>query len=180
MAVFRPIEAMLGANQPPETQSPTGKELVAHDFTYDKTGLPRYPDSVQSVVSSISYPHPDKSDEYRTSSAIATSSSFDTVVAWYQNSLPGGWHGQTVGDMHALGAQLSPDKIMQSLVAGVTESNPQSAVAAPTAAAPTPAAEVLRLSIFTPPTGTSGKAGIMIFQKGDNSVAIMIKASTTA
>ncbi len=63
------------------------KVLSAHDFTYDRTGLPRYPDATQAVSSALSYDVPDKVDAYSSACGIVTGSSFDDVVAWYRNEL---------------------------------------------------------------------------------------------
>jgi hypothetical protein len=150
------------------------KVLSAPDFTYDKTGLPRYPDANQSVASALSYDIPGRTDTYGSSSGIVTASAFDDVVGWYRKNLPPGWSDSTVGDLNRLGAvaqAFSPGKMMQML-------------AAPNAAAPaksvsdiaaTAAADRMRLSMFSPPAGTKGDLGVLIVQKGDKPVEILMK-----
>ena len=111
-----------GGNEPPPVKS-----FAAHDFTYDKTGLPRYPDAVSAVVSSMTYDTPDQTGPYKTGAGIVTTSSFDTVVAWYQKNLPGGWQSTTVGDFARMGAQaaqLSPQNLMKMLTGAQNGGNP--------------------------------------------------------
>jgi hypothetical protein len=147
------------------------KVLSAPDFRYDKTGLPRYPDANTAVFSALSYAAEGSTDRYGSSSGIATSSSFDTVVAWYRKSLPVGWSNTNIGDLDQIGAlarQLSPDKILQmSTAAGQAQ---------PVDNAPaTDADKRTRISMFSPPERTKGDLGVMIVQKGDKPVQIFMK-----
>jgi hypothetical protein len=154
---------------------PTEKSFTSRDFTYDKTGLPRYPDAVQMVVSSITYEVADSTDTYRTGAAIVTGSEFATVVDWYQKNLPGGWQSTTVGDFGQLGAaaqQLSPENILKMLGGAQNGPTPGSFSAAPATAA----ADRIRISIFKPPPGTPSARGIMIVQKGDRPVEALLQA----
>jgi hypothetical protein len=149
----------------------SGKVLTAPDFRYDKTGLPRYVDGNKAVFSAMSYDVEGKTDAYGSSAAILTNNSFDDTVSWYKKNLPAGWSSETIGDLNQLGAvaqQFSPEKIMQMLAGGGT--------AKPDAPpAPTAAADRIRLSLFSPPAGTKGELGIMIVQKGDKPVEILMK-----
>jgi hypothetical protein len=150
------------------------KVLSAPDFRYDKTGLPRYPDANTAVSSAMSYDVEGRTDQYHSSSGILTNGSFDDVVSWYRKNLPPGWSNSTISDLNRLGAvaqQLSPDKIMQMMAA-------QSDATAVKSAAETPATATTdrtRLSLFAPPAGTKGELGVMIVQKGDQPVEIMMK-----
>ena len=160
------------ADDPDGKLDPQGKSYSARDFSYDKTGLPRYPDAVVSVASSISYGPDGRTDRYTTGAAIVTSSSFDTVVAWYQKQLPAGWHDQTVGDLGALASQFSMQNIGKML--GVPANGTTApAGSAATASAP---AEVLRISIFSPPAGTPNEPAVMIVQHGDRPVEALYHA----
>ena len=163
------------ADDKPANDPPAAKSFSAHDFTYDKTGLPRYPDAIQAVVSSITYDPPDRTDTYRTGAGIVTGSTFATVVDWYQKNLPGGWQSTTVGDFAQLGAaagQLSPENILKMLGAAAQNgAAPQPLTAAPA----TPPADRIRISIFKPPPGQSNP-GIMIVQKGDHPVEALLQA----
>ena len=155
---------------------PPVKSFSAHDFTYDKTGLPRYPDAVQAVVSSVTYDSPDRTDTYRTGAAIVTASSFAAVVDWYQKNLPGGWQSTTAGDFAQLGAaaqQLSAENILKMLDAGAQGGPAPSPL---TAAPATAAADRIRISIFKPPAGSPNDRGIMIVQKGDHPVEALLQA----
>jgi hypothetical protein len=163
----------LDATQPVGKQASV-KVLSAPDFRYDKTGLPRYPDANTSVSSAMSYDVEGKTDTYRSSSGILTSSPFDEVVSWYRKSLPAGWSNSTVSDLNRLGAlaqALSPDKIMQRAVAP----NNAGSVNSVGDIAATSAAERMRLSMFAPPAGTKGDPGVLIVQRGDTPVEIMMK-----
>jgi hypothetical protein len=147
---------------------------MAHDFTYDKTGLPRYPDAVTAVVSSITYDPPNRTDAYRTGVGIVTTSSFDTVVTWYQKNLPGGWQSSTVGDFGRLGAQakqLSPDNIMKMLTGAQGGTNPSFTPVPATAPE-----DRIQISIFKPPAGSRNDPAIMIVQKGSHPVEALMHA----
>jgi hypothetical protein len=159
-----------------DPSAPSGKEasvkvLTAPDFRYDKTNLPRYPDSVTAVSSAISYPSDGRTDSYQTSAGIVTSSSFDTVVDWYRKHLPPGWQDMTIGDFSALAKQLSTNNIM-NVIASAGNSAPQPATAAATGAT----AEKVSIAMFRPPTGTNSNAGVMIVKKGDHPVETFLKA----
>jgi hypothetical protein len=155
------------ANTPPQ-----GKSYSTSDFTYDKTNLPRYPDAVSAVVSSISYGPDGRTDTYSTGAGIVTTSSFDKVVNWYRENLPPGWHDMTIGDMQQLSKQLSAQSIMQIL--GVPPPADQAAPSRPPGA--TPAAEPIRISVFSPPAGGKAKVGVMIVQHGDSPVEALLQA----
>ncbi len=75
--------------------------------------------------------------------------------------------------MNRLGAvaqQFSPDKIMQT-IAGANGSAPVKSVGDVPA---TPAADRMRLSMFSPPAGTKGALGLMVVQHGDQPVEILM------
>jgi hypothetical protein len=151
---------------------PVGKSYHSNDFTYDKTNLPRYPDAVSAVVSSITYPPGEKTDTYSTGAGIVTTSSFDTVVSWYRQNLPPGWHDLTIGDMQQLSKQLSTQSIMQ-----IFGAPPPSSPAAASSADPSaPSADPIRLSMFSPPAGSKAKTGVMIVQHDDSPVEALLQA----
>ena len=151
----------------------SGKVLTARDFRYDKTNLPRYPDSVTAVVSAISYPPGGRTDTYGTSSGIVTSSPFDTVVDWYRKNLPPGWQDTTISDLGSLAKQLSPENIMKMIgsQAGGSAAQPGSAASA------TAPPEKLKISMFRPPAGSKTDTGVMIIQKGDQPVEAFMQAN---
>ncbi len=154
------------------------KVLSAPDFTYDKTGLPRYPEANQAVASALSYDVPGRTDTYGSSSGIVTAGAFDDVVGWYRKNLPPGWSDSTVGDLNRLGAvaqAFSPDKMMQMLAAPSAASPARSVSDMPATAA----ADRMRLSMFSPPAGTKGDLGVLIVQKGDKPVEILMKTHVT-
>jgi hypothetical protein len=100
-AVLRTAEGLdPAADESPDDghDTPTGKVLSAPDFTYDRTALPRYPNTLQ-VQSALTYPQPDNSQLWNNSVGITTADSFDTVVAWYRTQLPAGWQAEVMGDM---------------------------------------------------------------------------------
>jgi hypothetical protein len=152
---------------------PASKVLSAPDFTYDRTGLPRYPQGVQRVASALSYPDPNDSDIYGTSAAIVTDDSFDTVVGWYQSHLPAGWRSQNIGDLARLAQQLSPQNLTKMLSGSSSGAEPPD----PTTSA---AGDRMQISIFTPPAGVQGKPGVMVVKKGDDPVMAMLKAQISA
>jgi len=155
----------------PDPGQANGNTLTAPDFRYDKTGLPRYPDEVSGVVSAYTYGSGGEQDVKGSSVAIVTGSSFDTAVAWYVKNLPVGWRAQTVGDFGALAHQLSPENLGKMLGMGAS-SGDQTAV--PPAPPPGPQ---IRLSIFTPPQGAANNPGVMIVQKDQDPVKILMKVN---
>jgi zinc-ribbon domain len=181
-------DAMAGQSDDLDKVSAQGRSYSANDFTYDKTNLPRYPESVSAVVSSITYAPGGRTDTYSTGAGIVTSSSFDTVVGWYRENLPPGWHDMTIGNFQQLSGQLSVQSITQML-GGQPSGNPaassssgdssgagEDAGGSSDAAASNPAAEQIRLSLFSPPAGTKGKTSVMIVQHGDSPVEALLQA----
>jgi hypothetical protein len=166
--------ALGDADDPTGTPAPQGKSYAAHDFTYDKTQLPRYPDAVTAVVSSISYGPDGRTDRYSTGAGILTTSSFDTVVAWYKKNLPPGWHDLTIGDLGQLSRQLSAQNIGKLLGQATQDANSPAGTAAATTASA--AADQLRISLFQPPPGSPIKTGVMIVQHGDTPVEALLQA----
>jgi hypothetical protein len=163
------------SNDAPPTENPLVKSFTSRDFTYDKTGLPRYPDAVKAVASSVTYEPADQTESYSTGAGIVTASPFDTVVGWYQKNLPGGWQSTTVGDFAQLGAQaqqLSPENILKMLGAAQNGGAANSFTPSPASAA----ADRIRISIFKPPPGAKNAPGIMIVQKGDSPVEALLQA----
>ena len=88
---------------------------VAHDFSLDETGLPRYPNAVTRVVSSVST-RADVPADSGTGCGIETSDSFRTVVAWYHEHMPPGWHETQAADLQRVAKQLTPKNIMKMLM----------------------------------------------------------------
>jgi hypothetical protein len=173
LAAGKPLTSGDGAD-PSSDAAPSAKSFTSRDFTYDKTGLPHYPDSVTAVVSSITYDVPDRTDTYRTGAGIVTTNSFDTVAAWYLKNLPGGWQSSTVGDFGRLGAQaqqLSPENIMKMLTAARGGGTPGFAPVPATAAE-----DRIQVAIFKPPAGTPQDHQIMIVQKGSHPVEALLQA----
>ena len=159
-----------GADEP-DPQTDGNNTLAAPDFRDDKTGLPRYPDAVSGVVSAYTYGPGGQQDVKGSSVVIVTGSSFDTAVAWYVKNLPAGWRAQTVGDFNALAQQLSVENLGKMLGMGAgAEDHPASAPAPP-------AGPQIKVSIFTPPKGTANDPGVMIVQKGQESVKIFMKVN---
>lgn len=158
----------------------TGRVRMAHDFTYDMTGLPRYPDGVQEVVSSIAYKDPQDASQYHTSVAIVTGDSFDIVVAWYRGHLPRGWQDQTIGDLSQLAQQLTAQNLARTLTSASGDESGDAATAAngTTQVSSDPAAR-MQIAVFSPPAGTQGQPGVMIAKKGDQPVRVMMKARST-
>jgi hypothetical protein len=103
-AAGAPLSDSSGDTPQSNPKDATVKVLSAHDFTYDRTGLPRYPDANQAIFSALSYDAPGRTDSYGSASGIVTGSAFDEVVAWYHKSLPGGWSNTTLSDLNRLGA----------------------------------------------------------------------------
>ena len=150
---------------------PPGKMLKAQDFRYDKTNLPRYPDGVTHTMSAINYPVASDTTTFGTSAGIVTSSSFDTVVDWYQKNLPG-WHDMTIKDYGQFGRQakqqLSADNLMKMLSG---QAAPPSAASA---AQPSTDTDRVSLSIFTPPPGAHNGQSVAVIQKGGKPVAALL------
>jgi hypothetical protein len=150
-----PYDAMTNPAQ--DNPGARTKSLVAYDFTYDKTDLPRYPDNVREAASSISYALDPKTGEhsgpYGTGAGIVTSSSFDGVVAWYRNNLPAGWQSSSIGDFAQLaqptqgpGGDLM--KLLKGEMPGSSATNGNASSAAPK----------VRVALFKAPTAGAGSS----------------------
>jgi hypothetical protein len=154
------------------------KSLVAYDFSYDKTNLPRYPDNVRDVASSISYALDSKTGghtgAFGTGAGIVTTSSFDDVVDWYRKNLPGGWQSTSLGDFGQLTQQLTQGpggdlmKLLKGEMPGAASTNGASSAAAPK----------VRVALFKAPTTGAGSpdSTIMITQKEDKPVGVYLQS----
>jgi hypothetical protein len=158
-----------GGADGPDPQQVDRNTLTSPDFRYDKTGLPRYPDAVSGVVSAYTYGPGGQQDVKGSSVAIATGSSFATAVEWYVKNLPAGWHAQTADDFGALAQSLSPQNLGKLLGMGASGDDQTASAPAP------PAGPHLKVSIFTPPPGTANDPGVMIVQKDQEPVKILMK-----
>jgi hypothetical protein len=147
--------------------TPPNQILTASDFRYDKTGLPRYPQSVSTIGSTLTHDR-GATGEYHSTCAIVTSSNFQQVVDWYKAQLPAAWHTQTVGDLTALAQQVSIGNIMKSLTGSTQTAGTPSSNESPAAPADNP----LSVAMFSPPPGTTGEPVIMIRQKAGQPVEI--------
>jgi hypothetical protein len=150
---------------------PAGQVLKANDFRYDKTGLPRYGQSVSTNASTLY--HAAGSAAYHSTAAIVTSSRFEDVVDWYKARLPSGWSVQVVGDVGALAQQVSMSNILNTLTAATQnkDATPSNALPA-TASTSAPSANALSVAMFSPPPNSVGDPSIMIQQGTDRTVEI--------
>ena len=160
-----------GAGPGPDPQQADPNTLVSPDFRYDKTGLPRYPDAVSGVVSAYTYGPGGEQDVKGSSVAIVTGSSFDTAVAWYVKNLPTGWSARTVADFGALAQSLSVENLGKMLGTGASGDGRTPSTPAP------PAGPQIKVSVFTPPKGAPNDPGVMIVQKDQESVKILMKVN---
>ena len=155
-----------------------GKVLSAPDFTYDKTGLPRYAGAVQSVQSALVYAKADDPAHFGTSAGIVTGDSFETVVAWYKAQLPRGWQSDEIADLNQVKQQFTAENIGKMLAAaGANGGAGTDAPAAAPAASDPSAREAIVL--FKAPPGTAGKPGILIEQHGEQPVRVLMSARST-
>jgi hypothetical protein len=139
--------------------------VTAKDFRYDRTGLPRYPDNVAQVMSSLTTSSDDP-NAIGSSCGIVTTSSFDTVAKWYAAHLPPGWKMQRTDDFAGL-ANKSSAALLQML-------NGRSNAEAP--ATSNPPAPAIGIAMFNPPPGTPGNLGIMVTSQNGKVIAMMKKS----
>ena len=151
----------LPAGPPPATLK------MAHDFSLDSTGLPRYSSNVTTIASGMS------TDTVRhkkaTMAAIVTNDSFDNVVDWYKGQVPAGWHNAVVGDMEAMSKALSPDAIT-NMISGAMSGGPVDTAAISAAAA----GRKTGVAIFSPPNQTADTRSIMVMTKPGQPVQIIM------
>jgi hypothetical protein len=169
-----PDGAGQGAKPPADV---TGKVLSAPDFTYDRTGLPRYAGAIQNVQSALVYSKADDTSDYGSSAGIVTGDSFDTVVAWYKAHLPPGWQNESLPDLNQVRQQFTAENIAKMLTAA-GNSGATDPPAPPAAAAGDPAAREA-IALFKAPPGTAGKPAILIAQHGEQPVTILMSARST-
>ncbi len=127
---------------------------VANDFSLDGTGLPRYPNGVARVMSSVAV-RTDVPGDTATGAAIETHDSFQTVAAWYHEHMPPGWHELSMGNLQQTAARLTPQNIMKMLMSGDTTDT--------AAAADTGAAAGLTFAGWSAPRdSTQGARSVMV------------------
>ncbi len=81
------------------TGGPAPDAVMAKDLRYDKSGLPRYPNSVTTTASGMPALAGRSTDPNVSISALMTKDDLPTVAAWYHEHLPGGWVEQNLGQM---------------------------------------------------------------------------------
>jgi hypothetical protein len=148
---------------------PPSQVLTASDFRYDKTGLPRYSQSVSTAGSTLT-PLPGTGGGYHSTCAIVTTSSFQDVVEWYKTQLPGGWHSQSVGDLNALAQHVSIENIVKTLTAATASNGSAASTVSPVPQNDT----ALSVAMFSPPAGAAGEPMIMVRQKAGQAVEITL------
>jgi hypothetical protein len=157
---------------------PGGHILKASDFRYDKTGLPRYAQSVSTTGSTLY--HAAGSTAYHSTAAIITSSRFEDVVDWYKAQLPSGWNAQVVGDVGALAQQVSIGNILNTLTAATQDKGATPSNALPsTAPTSAPFGNALSVAMFSPPPNSAGDPSLMIQQGMDHTVEITMSKDGT-
>jgi hypothetical protein len=157
---------------------PGGQILKASDFRYDKTGLPRFAQSVSTTGSTLY--HAAGSAAYHSTAAIMTSSRFEDVVDWYKAQLPSGWTVQVVGDVGALAQQVSIGNILNTLTAATKNQGATPGNASPdTTSTSAPTANAQGIAMFSPPPNSVGDPSIMIQQGQDHTVEITMSKDGT-
>jgi hypothetical protein len=83
-----------------DATTPGSDAAVAHDFRYDKSNLPRYPNAVTKVGSGTSLPSGSPTPDANVSlSEILTTDAPQTVAAWYHDNLPPNWSQVSFGGL---------------------------------------------------------------------------------
>jgi hypothetical protein len=156
---------------------PPDQVLKATDFRYDRTGLPRYAQSVSTTASTLS--HAVGSAAYHSTAAIITSSRFEDVVDWYKAQLPAGWNAQVVGNVGALAQQVSIGNILNALTAATQNKGATPSNALPSTPATRASANGPSVVMFSPPPNSVGDPSIMIQQSADQTVEITMSKNGT-
>jgi hypothetical protein len=125
---------------------------AAADFTFDVTGLPRYPSSVTKVASTLTL-DPAQPGDSASRCVIVTSDSFETVKQWYQTHLPAGWHEQSAADVEQLAKQVSPENIMKML--GAAQQGGTTPALPPITSSSSSGAARLSLAIWSAPVNAT-------------------------
>jgi len=132
----------------------------APDFSLDATGLPRYPNSVTKVASTLTL-HPSALGDSASTCVIVTSDSFDTVKQWYHSHLPADWHEQSAADVQQLAKQLSPENIMKMLGAAQQGGTAPASSAAPSSS-PSGAAQLSVATWSAPDNGAHSERQVIV------------------
>jgi hypothetical protein len=157
---------------------PPGQVLKAADFRYDKTGLPRYAQSVRTTASTLY--HAAGSSAYHSTAGIVTSSRFEDVVDWYKGQLAAGWNAQVVGDVGALAQQVSIGNILNTLTAATQNKDATPSNELPsTMSTKAPSTNEQSVAMFSPPPNSVGDPSIMIQQSTDHTVEITMSKDGT-
>ena len=102
---------------PPDSAPPDPRIVtrVAHDFSFDATGLPRYPNTTR-VVSGVST-RPDMPADTGTAAGMETRDSYQTVNDWYRQQMPPDWHQMDMGNLEHIAKRFSAENIGKMLMA---------------------------------------------------------------
>jgi hypothetical protein len=165
--------AELGGRSANDQVSPTIDTVMAPNFKYDLTGLPRY----SNVTRSMSGLGTRKDVAADTSTAVAmlTPDSFDSVAAWYHTHVPPGWHEMKMGNMEQLAAQVSPHNIAKMLSAYVNGASASDSSPAPADSAPGHS-----IATWTAPDNDAHHyRGIMVVTSPGEPTRVVMKRSVT-
>ena len=132
----------------------------APDFSLDATGLPRYPNSVTKVASTLTL-RPDAPGDSASRCVIVTSDSFETVKQWYHTHLPAGWHEQSAADVQQLAKQVSPENIMKMLGAARQDGKMPASLPAPSSS-PSDAAQLSVATWSAPDNGAHSERQVIV------------------
>jgi hypothetical protein len=93
-------DAAAATGAQPDGTTPGSDAVVARDFRYDKSNLPRYPNAVTKVGSGTSLPPGSPTPNANVSvSEILTTDGPQTVAAWYHDQLPPNWSQVNFGGL---------------------------------------------------------------------------------
>jgi hypothetical protein len=145
---------------------------MAHDFTYDVTGLPRYPNAVSKVASARTTKSDAPADTGSTC-VLLTTDSFDQVVAWYHGQLPRTWKQAVIPNFDALGKGLSVSNIAKMLTALRPGSTPSMSSVLDTTGN---SSDHVSVAVWDPPSSESGGTkGVMVVTRTGKPTEIILK-----
>jgi hypothetical protein len=163
----------LGPAGPDSTSAQPGATTVmAHDFTYDVTGLPRYPNAVSKVASARATKSQAPADTGSTC-VLLTTDSFGQVVAWYHGQLPTTWKQAVIPNFDALGKGLSVSNIAKMLAALRPGSTPSMSTVLDTTGN---SRDHISVAVWEPPSSEGGGSkGVMVVTKTGKPTEIILK-----
>ncbi len=166
---------------PIKPDAPGDRVVGARDLSYDRSGLPRYPNEDRVASAIVVPPGGGVSDSNSTVATILTRDDPDRVAAWYRAHLPANWTAMALPSAEETdkaakqaSTSASPDSPLAGMLKALSGGQQQQAL--PGVAK----ARAAHLTLFLPPDGTKDTRSVMVLidkKTGETAVVLSKKAA---